>query len=409
MQTRFQKVQAFFIWIAANKFVVLFFIVFLTIYLIAWNRGLTILYLISELSLSILLLSWVLPYFNLLGIQASISHPQHCHQEERIDILFSLDSSSFLSRYFLELWCKLPFSQQKEHMFFISQLKGKHDFKVSFVCDVRGVHKIGPLSIRTGFPLGVKEYVKIYEEDATQLIVYPKPIAIHNFSFSVDESSMLQGDYRSERKGGHDEFMAVREYRPGDSPRYIHWPISAKHGELMVREYHESLSPSLVIVLDLHKDFDVGEGKHTTLEYAVKIAASLAIFALDKGYRVSLFGYGQESLELHEVVGANNHLRILEALAYVKSDGEQDYQSALNHFLSFHQTGGTLILFDNGSSKVENQLDLFSSYFFKPVLFDIQANSFTSDDLNEDFLAQEGPRQSIYTLQKGCDFEKMFT
>jgi uncharacterized protein (DUF58 family) len=46
------------------------------------------------------------------------------------------------------------------------------------------------------------------------------------------------------------EFYGLRAWRPGDSPRFIHWRTSARRGELMVREYEDVPSDNLLLVFD---------------------------------------------------------------------------------------------------------------------------------------------------------------
>lgn len=392
-----------------NKIIIFLFIVFLLIYIIAWNRGIQLLYVIAELSLATLILSLIAPYFNLLGITASIKHPKFSHQGDTISITIDLKTSGFFGKYLLEVWLETPFSTNKKHMFFVATLHKKLPIETELLCDIRGVHKTGPLYIKTGFPLGLKVFEKVFRNAQSEVVVFPNPVDVNKFLFSIDESSIHHGDNISKRKGGNDEFVSIREYQQGDSPRHIHWPTTAKKGELIVREYQDILSSSLVIILDLNKSFDIGSNEHTTLEYAITIASSLALHALNNGYRVSLFGYGKEKIELINVIGSQNCIQILETLAYANADGDESYDAAIEHFLGFHQRGGTLILFDNGSGRVSQKLDIFSSKFFKPVLFDIKADSFKQDILNQDFEIQNHSKHSIYTLEKGCDIKRMFS
>ncbi len=395
-------------WNRMSGVAMLIFAIFIIIYMIAWNRGLTLLYVLAALSLATLVLSFIAPYFNILGIDASIEHPKEAYQGETIPITITLTSKGLLSKYFLELWWQTTFLEESSQMFFVAKLGKKKILKADVLCEIRGTHQTGPLSIENSFPLGINTFTVLFQDTIGEVIVFPAFVPIYNFAFSADESSILHGDISSLQKGGHDEFISIREYKEGDSPRHIHWPASAKTGDLMVREYQDSLSSSLVIILDLHESYDIGTGKETTLEYAITIASSLSLYALDQGYRVTLFGHGEEKIELLDIVGSENHIQILKSLAYAKGDGDESYDDVIHHVLSSHQKGGTLVLFGNGDQQLYDKLSLYASKFFKPVLFDIIGESFRKEQTDKDFLLEDSHRQSRYTLRKGCDIERMF-
>ncbi|MEO0805776.1 MAG: DUF58 domain-containing protein [Cyanobacteria bacterium J06643_4] len=72
--------------------------------------------------------------------------------------------------------------------------------------------------------------------------------------------------------GDSEEFRALREYRPGDSPRKIHWKSWAKLGRPVIREEQAEFSVRHSLILDTFQSEDYSDG----LEEAVAIAASLA-------------------------------------------------------------------------------------------------------------------------------------
>src|SRR5262249_56825539 len=50
--------------------------------------------------------------------------------------------------------------------------------------------------------------------------------------------------------GAQAELHGLRDYRPGDSPRAVHWRSSARRGRLLVREFEEPPGDELLGVLD---------------------------------------------------------------------------------------------------------------------------------------------------------------
>jgi uncharacterized protein (DUF58 family) len=90
------------------------------------------------------------------------------------------------------------------------------------------------------------------------------------------------------RAGSGNELFGIREYRPGDSLRRIHWRSSARHGELVVREYEPPGVRPLRFVVDPAPPSD------EVADQIARIAASEAWDCVRDGGRVVLSGPGLE-------------------------------------------------------------------------------------------------------------------
>ena len=63
-------------------------------------------------------------------------------------------------------------------------------------------------------------------------------------------SSPAQGEGRPRPGGGPGEDYDLRDYRPGDPLRSVHWKLSSKRDELVVRETLEPRQTTLVLTYD---------------------------------------------------------------------------------------------------------------------------------------------------------------
>lgn len=108
------------------------------------------------------------------------------------------------------------------------------------------------------------------------------------------------------------EFAGLRDWRPGDSPKHIHWRSSARTGRIVTKEFILTERPEIAILLDTFGT----EGEE--FEALVSRAAGLAVAALRQSYDVSMFYYdeGVRIVE-DEGTGALPH-RILRSLAEVR-------------------------------------------------------------------------------------------
>ncbi|MDB6173836.1 MAG: hypothetical protein JWL59_3147 [Chthoniobacteraceae bacterium] len=85
---------------------------------------------------------------------------------------------------------------------------------------------------------------------------------------------------------GDDEFAYLREYRPGDHPRSIHWKASARRGSILVSQRHAVVSRRLSLVVD------TTAGTHAwKLERLLSAAATLVDYFFKKGWALTLFGH----------------------------------------------------------------------------------------------------------------------
>jgi hypothetical protein len=81
----------------------------------------------------------------------------------------------------------------------------------------------------------------------------------------------------------------VREYVRGDDPRRIHWKASARAGELRSKIYEPSSQYRLLMLLDINSYPEPWMGLDPEIqELSIAAAASLALWALDRGYAVGL-------------------------------------------------------------------------------------------------------------------------
>jgi hypothetical protein len=117
----------------------------------------------------------------------------------------------------------------------------------------RGRHVWGPVELTTAYPFGLfRRSVQI--QTGESVIVLPRLGQLDLLRFRrfldgrTDFESRKQPMIR--RPGSQTEFHGLREFRSGDSPRWIHWRTSARVGELMVREFEEPPPYRLTVLLD---------------------------------------------------------------------------------------------------------------------------------------------------------------
>ena len=152
-------------------------------------------------------------------------------------------------------------------------------------CTQRGVFRLGPHTLRTGDPFGLFS-LEIRDSRSESLLVYPR--VAHIPALELPRGNLSGQDRRRRAYSGSERSQAVRAYRPGDSLRYVHWPISARQGELIVTDVETEPSGDLWIILDLNRLVQSGEAESSSLETGIILAASVAAELLGGGDRRSV-------------------------------------------------------------------------------------------------------------------------
>ncbi len=104
------------------------------------------------------------------------------------------------------------------------------------------------------------------------------------YSLSVPRTTAaaLAGLQMGQRAGSSLEFKDHRDYQPGDDLRRIDWNAFARSDKLIVKLFHEEISPHLDIVIDGSRSMAIEQGAKA--EAAVALAAVLAVAAENAGY-----------------------------------------------------------------------------------------------------------------------------
>src|SRR5690606_37788608 len=91
-----------------------------------------------------------------------------------------------------------------------------------------------------------------------------------------------------------DAVRLLREHRPGDDPRQVHWRSSARRGTLVVREYERAEPRHTLVVLELvlapgaQVEPELDPAERRRLEAAQLLAASLVAAEVREGRAVAL-------------------------------------------------------------------------------------------------------------------------
>jgi uncharacterized protein (DUF58 family) len=180
-------------------------------------------------------------------------------------------------------------------------------------CNQRGVFRLGHVRLRTGDPLGFFECERAVPDDGTEIMVYPRVVPLRQLGLPLHHPSL---DVVSPRSLVLDptRTATVRDYRPDDSPRLIHWPTTARRGAMQVRVLEPATSLHVSLLIDV-RGFTFGIYRAELLELTLSALASIGVYLQEAGLPVAL--YANTSAPLAIAPGASvDHLQhVLESMA----------------------------------------------------------------------------------------------
>lgn len=149
--------------------------------------------------------------------------------------------------------------------------------------------------------------------------------------------------------GDAEEFISVRDYRPGDPPRRIHWAGWARTQKPVVKEFQEEYFVRHALLLDTRG----GGPQADAFEDAVSLAASFACTVDERDSLLDLMFVGEQAYMFTGGRGLAHAEQMLEVLASVQLHPRSDplalERLVLRH--ASHLSGCILILLDWDDSR----------------------------------------------------------
>lgn len=203
---------------------------------------------------------------------------------------------------------------------------------------VRGRHVLGPLTLRVGDPFGLAERSQTVP-GSTVLTVLPRVVPLGDSPTARSGSGGSTAHSHRMALVGEDD-PSVREYRTGDDLRRIHWPSTARTGEMMVRQDEEPGHRRALVVLDDRARSHAGTGAGGSFEWAVSAVASVVTRLFADGYEVHLAISASPDGAAAAIESLDHALDIL---AGVGPSDATSPSGLVGSVADFHAAGGGLV------------------------------------------------------------------
>lgn len=136
----------------------------------------------------------------------------------------------------------------------------------------RGVIRLHDLRVQLPDPFGLFQKLVRVKAPAATLLVLPRRYPLPPIELPGGAAFKITGETNTNSIGNSGEFVGLRDYRPGDPLRQIHWKSWARTGRPIVKELEDTHYPRYGLILDTLSN----DRTDITFEEAVSVAASFA-------------------------------------------------------------------------------------------------------------------------------------
>ena len=294
------------------------------------------LYLVDAIFWGALILAFIMPLFGVIFISGRRSTSTRDYRKtggalsegDLVKITIDLKNRLFYPRFFHSVMYDSPIAGPygAEQKFFVANLPAAGELPVESTVEAyqRGLHQLGTVKVESSVPFG------FFRKKRT--LAGPEPILILPKVHGLSRLKLVDGldgwssTARSSRTAM--DMAGSRPYVHGDTRRMVHWRNTARAGRLMVKETEDQTNRTLQIMFDSGALW--GFGREANFEYAIKLAVSVADYALKNRVPVRIWGgsiHGSTFAApgtITDVKGvALTWQNLLETLAVAQSEGSE--------------------------------------------------------------------------------------
>lgn len=189
-----------------------------------------------------------------------------------------------------------------------------------------------PVKYRGIYKSGVESFVfydlfKIFKarkkvEKYENYIVLPRKLVIEPIidTGDGDSETLSQNSFSLDKNA----FASIREYNQGDAIKNIHWPMSAKHDTLMVKQMERSIGGSCIIIPDLNEYFpfeeDNAEATDSIIE--VMLALNLSLISMKQSCLNAWYSPADKQCEQFSVKNEEDNILLFDIISVLPRQEE---------------------------------------------------------------------------------------
>ena len=326
-----------------NVRTLVFLFVALTLLAVGLSTGGAVYYLLFWMLMSMLLMSLVSVLGTLFTLRVSTTAQKtQAVRGDSVAIRMNISRKTALPVGPVELQVSSPSEDRAIGRMTVNlpSWKGR-EYRYAVGCPHRGHYQLGVSSARVTDVFGLFSFARQIRQGGTAVSVLPKTQTVPPMIIEPGDNGP-QGQVRTSEDISSPS--GVRPWQEGDHLKKVHWKLTMRKKELMVRTYEESARPDTLVLMDV-SPVSASRSQVASIEDAMcEAAASAALAQMTAGYPVRMPLASAHPTELSGQMPGEIS-RFLEALTDLRFDGPYSFEQVLAlEMRRVQRTGGVILV-----------------------------------------------------------------
>ena len=268
---------------------------------------------------------------------------------DKLMTILAVQHKSILPAGSLRVRLNTPTSTGMQEISVAAPPFARRSFRNVVRCPHRGYFEVGVSRIIAGDVFGIFEFSRKYGKKLMRVEVCPKPMESAPMELKATD---FGPEFRSRAAEDNASPSDTRKWQDGDELKKVHWKLSLRKQEMMVRTFEESARPDTLIIPDLSEITALRDQKLTLEDCICESALGAAKAQLEAGYPVRM---PLQSKRPQEISGRSpaDIPGYAEALMRVAFDSPYPYEQVLTLMMRrMQRTGGAMLITSRLTSRI---------------------------------------------------------
>lgn len=228
----------------------------------------------------------------------------------------------------------------KQEISFSARPFAKHSYRSVILCAHRGNYEVGIRAMTAEDIFGLFCFTRKSKKKLLRVEVYPKAMPMNCMQLKPSD---MGPEFRSRASEDAASPSNIRKWQEGDELKKVHWKLSLRKRELMVRTFEESARPDTLVIPDMSEIAALADQKLSMEDWLCDGALGAVKAQLEEGFPVRM---PLQCADPQEIAGKSvaDIGAFTEALMRAKFDSPYPYEQVLLLMLARMQRTGAVVL-----------------------------------------------------------------